>query len=132
MKLRMRQNSVRLRLTKSEVALFGETGYLEEAVVFPSGTLRYVLQRSASAGNTGADTRGDTGADTRADFVNGSLTVTVSQATAAVWTDTAAVGIEANSEGLDILIEKDFQCAHGPADEDAFPPPATETISRNT
>lgn len=114
MKIRMRQNSVRLRLTRSEVTLFEETGHLEECVRFPSGALRYILDRSA------------TESETRADFVNCRLTVTVPQAAADRWTSTQAVGIEAHSDGLDILIEKDFQCAHGPVDHDSFSPPECE------
>lgn len=117
MKLRMRGDSIRLRLTKSEVALFGETGHLEEAVPFPSGELRYVLERSSDTTFT-------------ADFIHGTLTVHVPAVVAYPWASTEQVGMEAQCERLTILIEKDFQCAHGPLDDDAFPaqvnnPPAT-------
>ncbi len=89
------------------MALFEETGHLEEMVTFPSGTLRYVLERSSAL-------------DTRADFVNGSITVSIPLEAARQWVSTSQVGIEASYNMLDILIEKDFQCAHGPADEDAY------------
>jgi len=109
MKLRMRGNSVRLRLTRSEVAQFAETGLVEEAVTFPSSTLNYALRCNPSQAVT-------------ANLVAGQLTVIVPPALARQWTDTEEIGISAHSSGLDILIEKDFQCAHGPADSDAFPP----------
>jgi len=113
MKLRMRGDSIRLRLTRSEVALFEETGHLEEVVSFPSGELRYALERS-------------TDSPLAADFINGTLTVRVPASVAHLWAATEQVGTEAQCGQLNILIEKDFQCAHGPVDDDAFPAQGNE------
>jgi hypothetical protein len=38
MKLRLHAGSLRLRLSESEVARLGETGKVEDAIMFPSGT----------------------------------------------------------------------------------------------
>ncbi len=111
MKLRMRGATVRLRLTQSEVAQFARTGLVEEAVPFPSGTLRYRLLRSSAMA---------------ADFAQGTLTVSVPPDASHEWTESAQVGMAGQVNGLEILIEKDFQCAHGPTDFDAFPPDRQE------
>lgn len=87
--------------------------------MFPCGTLVYVLQCSSSA------------ADTHADFVGNCITVLVPIAAATTWTSTEVIGIKADSNGLDILIEKDFQCAHGPVDQDAFVPQTEEPVAKN-
>ncbi len=110
MKLRMRTGSIRLRLTRSEVAHFAQTGHLTETVAFPSGELRYALERS-------------TGSQLAADFQNANLTVRVPAPLAHTWATTEQVGIEGECGQLSISIEKDFQCAHGPVDHDAFPTP---------
>jgi len=94
--------------------LFEETGHLEELVTFPSGSLRYALERSPASEKITAD------------FVNGSLTILVPVAAARHWTTSADVGMDICYQRLDILIEKDFQCAHGPVDQDAFPPGENE------
>ena len=107
MKLRMRGTAVRLRLSQSEVMRFAETGLVEETVPFASTPLVYQLRRADAFA---------------ADFQEGVLTVTVPASAAALWTETAQVGMEADINGLNVLIEKDFQCAHGPADLDAFEP----------
>ena len=38
MKLRTKSNSIRLRLTQSEVSLLQEKGIVEEVIYFPDGT----------------------------------------------------------------------------------------------
>lgn len=103
----MRGNTVRLRLTQSEVAKFDETGSVEETVEFPSGNLIYELRRGLAY---------------FADFQDRKLTVTVPESQARLWVESSQVGMEAQAGTVDLLIEKDFQCVHGPADADAFLP----------
>jgi hypothetical protein len=127
MKLRIRGNSIRLRLTQSEVAQFIETGKVEERVEFAPNTpiLRYRLE-TAPDGN-----------DLRAIFEENCLRVLVTQRAAEKWASSEQVGIKAaqildNERSLRILIEKDFACltARESEDEtDAFPHPmAAETF----
>ncbi len=126
MKLRIRGNFVRLRLTQSEVARLAETGAVEETVEFglrPEQRFVYALEKAA-----GAET-------VRADFDGGSLRVWIPEAEAEKWTSSNQVGIEARQplggeKELQILIEKDFAClAERPGEDesDAFPNPSEGT-----
>lgn len=103
MKIRIKGNSVRLRLTKTEIETFKTTGFLREATQFGSGTFYYALQRDAEAG------------ELKADFSDNCITVQVPAAMHHEWTTTDLVGFEnkfvtAANSSLFILIEKDFVC----------------------
>lgn len=122
MKLRIRGNSLRLRLTQSEIAQFGETGKVEEMVEFgfaPGESLIYALETDPAATSVGAA------------FENNRLRVLVPSPEAEKWVRTAQTGIAAeqpigNQKNLRILIEKDFACLEkrpGDEDRDAFPHP---------
>ena len=119
MKLRIHGDSIRLRLSRSEVASFAESGRVEDTVRFGHGAaLRYVLESAKNARST------------RARFDVDTIRITVPEEAARQWTATDEVSIEAEQslEGqhqLSIVIEKDFQCIHKPGeqDEDAFPNP---------
>ena len=120
MKLRIRGNSIRLRLTQSEVAEFEATGKVEERTEFGSGqTFSYSLVRY------------DNGDRTHAEFDGGGIRVVLAEKEARRWTDSNQVGIEAvqplgTDSQLRILIEKDFACLadrQGEEDANAFPNP---------
>jgi hypothetical protein len=119
MKLRLRENSVRLRLTQTEVRRLRETGRVEERVVFGASSPAFVYALEATA----AEAVG-------AVFADGRLCVSIPDAVAAAWADSAQVGIEvvrpnAGEKDLRITIEKDFACRAarpGEDDSDAFPP----------
>ncbi len=120
MKLRLRKNSIRLRLTRGEVAEFAETGIVEDSVQFgPGSRLSYRLMSATGAAEVSASFEGDI------------ITVTIPLAVGTAWAATDQVGIEAEqktgSDGdLTILIEKDFACLEsrsGGEDDDAFPHP---------
>ena len=44
MKIRIKGNSLRYRLTKTDVERFSSDGYLQEQTVFGNGMLTYALQ----------------------------------------------------------------------------------------
>lgn len=120
MKLRIRGNSVRLRLTQSEVAALAAEGEVSERTAFGGGSdFSYALS---------ADPRADR---VQAALVGGRLSVTLPAAVAAEWAASERVGIEAEQPGdagetLRILIEKDFACLAerpGEDDSDAYPHP---------
>ena len=122
MKLRIQGNSVRLRLTKSEVTQIGEKGRVEETVEFglePSQKLIYALETTAILENL------------RATFEDNCLRVFVPGNQAEQWANSNRVGIEfeqplRNDKFLRILIEKDFACLDerlGEDQSDAFPHP---------
>ena len=120
MKLRIQGDSIRLRLTQSEVAHFAADGTVEATTHFgPGRTLTYALQ-SADAD------------DLSAEFGDGTLTVFVPRAWATPWAESEQVGFEGTRDAGDgrtlaLLVEKDFECLHKrPDEEDAFPHPLAD------
>ncbi len=115
MKLRIRGNSIRLRLLQSEVAQLADTGSVSESVEFgPKNRLTYQIMSDQAAGSVNAA------------FDQQTLTVTVPETEVLEWAKTDGVGIDAESNGLSILIEKDFACltrTDEPDNLDAFPNP---------
>jgi hypothetical protein len=110
MKIRIRSNSVRIRLSKTEVDLFAKDGYVEERTEFINSTLVYAVK--SSDGNT-----------LSADFVNGNITLYVPANTLQQWASTDLVGLDynmplPNGSHLYLLIEKDFKCIDAAATED--------------
>jgi hypothetical protein len=123
MKLRIKGNSVRLRLTQGEVARFAEVGLVEEVTEFGAGQkLIYALVRSDSEENVCAG------------FAVGKLRVIVPAPQADQWANSSQVGVEVeqetdNGNKLKILIEKDFTCLaprSGEDDADAYPHPPVD------
>lgn len=114
MKLRIQNSSLRLRLTRKEVAAFAATGRVAAETHFPSGQrLTYALEISNSEERLAAT------------FDDGHIIVCVPKHLAGEWAHTDRVGLEEHA-GMTILVEKDFKCLHGPVhrvDEDAFPNP---------
>lgn len=122
MKLRIRGSSLRLRLTRAEVARIGEGARVEETVRFGMGEeerLVYALVTSREAG------------ELRARLTPKEIVVTLPADVASEWANGSAVGLAARqpigAEGeLEILVEKDFACLKprsGEDDSDAFPNP---------
>lgn len=125
MKLRLRENSIRLRLLQSEVAQLREAGNVCETVVFgvnPAESLTYSLRVSAEAKEISAQ------------MVNNKLEVFLPLEMAENWADTEEVGLYAEQDigdltKLKIVVEKDFVCIERPLDadnKDAFPHPKME------
>lgn len=120
MKLRIYKNSVRLRLSQTEVKLIGEGKPVEESLVFPGGQVFSYLLHAM-----------DTEHNISVQFVKNTLRVSVASPLAASWAHSEQVGLEATLENTDngdlfILIEKDFQCLHKRPSEDEsdnFPNP---------
>lgn len=124
MKLRLQGNSVRLRLTRSEVERLREVGLVEESVDFGGGeVLAYRLQSRPEQGPL------------EAAFGQGVMKVSVSKEAAQAWAGSDEVGLYAQSGPLAISIEKDFRCLTRRLDEqepDAYPHPGqlSETQSQ--
>ncbi len=119
MKIRIRGNSVRFRLTKTEIATFGKQGFIEEKTEFGENkAFYYSLQRKA--GISGLE----------ADFSGNRISLFVPEPIAREWTTTEAVGFEnrmntGGGQTLFLLIEKDFACIdHTTEDQsDHYPNP---------
>jgi hypothetical protein len=103
MKLRIKGNSLRFRLTKSEVDYFGKAGLLEEKTEFDKSAFTYALQVT------------DKGNRLSVIFNNNKITLLIPSQLAKEWTETNLVGYEneietCNGKKLFLLLEKDFKC----------------------
>jgi hypothetical protein len=116
MKLRLRENSLRLRLNRREVENLAAGGSLEERVEFPAhARLSYVLESSAQS-------RPDVS------FQDGVIRVSAPDWEVKDWARTDAIGlyfhVAAGGTALKIAIEKDLECVDLSPEErdpDAFP-----------
>jgi len=122
MKLRIKGNSIRLRLGQSEVQRLAIEGFVEEFTVFgPSAEHRLVYAIYAFSAQHSVSVT----------FAGRRLVICVPSSEIHVWATTDQVGISALQQAGDgnelrILIEKDFECIDAPSDEsqeDAFPHP---------
>jgi hypothetical protein len=122
MKLRIRGNSLRLRITRPELERLAGGGPVVETVSFPAGAeLRYELAVDARAAAIAADYRNDT------------LRVTIPTAEFSHWQrqdQVALRGVQPSGRGaeLAILLEKDFPCPDarpGEDDSQAFERPGS-------
>lgn len=114
MKLRIRGNTVRVRLTQSEVAAFAEHRFIEEITDF--GNDQTLILRLAS----------DPERPVGATFINGKIEITLPESEVKIWADSDAVSIEGATPTIGLLIEKDFTCLTprtGDEDADTFPHP---------
>ncbi len=134
MKLRIRGNSLRLRLLRGEVEQFGETGRVTETIRFgasPAAQLSYILEADGEAQHITTH------------FADNQITVTVPDKVAKNWVESEQVSLTseqpiesgkqngagkngASENVLKILIEKDFLCLdrkNDPDNSDAFPHP---------
>ena len=127
MKLRIRGNSIRLRLTKSEVGRFGQTGVVADTVEFGAASRGFCYKlHTSSADNS-----------TRASFEGNCLSISVPVGDAENWIRSEDVGIEVmqpigDDKFLRILMEKDFACLtprKNEDDSDAFTNPLSKTNS---
>ena len=110
-KLRLRENSIRLRLLRGEVAALRATGRVTETISFGASQLLYTLQIASEA------------KDISANFTDNKITITLPNATAQNWAESNEVGIEAEQivaehGTLKILVEKDFVCLDRAGDAD--------------
>jgi hypothetical protein len=115
MKLRIRGNFLRFRLTKTEAGNLAETGLVEEKTDFGGGEyLSYSVSASVESKIVTAE------------FFNGRLEVSVPAGRVKLWAGSNEVGISATQDSLKILIEKDYNCLtsrSGDEDADTFPNP---------
>ncbi len=125
MKLRLRENSIRLRLLQTEVTQLREIGNVSGRITFgtnPTDTLTYSLRVSGETEKIFAQ------------MTDNQIEVFLPIIMAENWADTEEAGLyETQDIGdlgeLNITVEKDFVCVDRPLDEDnkdAFPHPKME------
>ena len=122
MKLRIRGDSIRLRLTKSDVATLLEKGAVSESMhMSPDVAFEYRLTSDRAV------------ADARVSLTGRVLEVQLPRAQVNAWAKSKEVGIETRQKngsdsGLLVLVEKDFPCLTARPNEDdsdAFNRPST-------
>ena len=102
MKLRIKGNSLRMRLSQSEVDILASTGSVMDVINFGQAKLTYQLTLAKSN-------------EISAVYHDNVIAINVPQDTGAKWATSDQVGIEedidlGDGEVLSILIEKDFKC----------------------
>ena len=116
MKLRFQSNSLRLRLSQSEVARLADTGKVEELIAFaPGQKFSYSIESRPVAA--------------LAATLDGShIRVLLPEDLSKAWIESDQTGIEGGNDSLRVLVEKDFQCLHRASSEDAdaFPNPLSK------
>jgi len=126
MKFRIRADTIRLRLKRSEVAQLAEGASIVEETHFPHAVLTYRLEVSDDNAIS-------------ASFDNGSIVVSVPRSMAQDWASTDEVSLHAEqilpgAGSLSLLIEKDFSCLEPghhrncEDDQDTFPHPRAQSV----
>lgn len=127
MKFRIRGDTIRLRLKRSEVARLAAGDSIVEETHFPESVLTYRLDVSENNAIS-------------ANFDNGSIAVTVPKSKVLDWAGTDDVSLQAYQKlpgtgSLSLLIEKDFSCLEpshhrgSEDDEDTFPHPRADLLA---
>ena len=126
MKLRVRDNSIRLRLTQTEVELARTDGLVRGTVPLAGNSnFEYVLESSPAT------------VKPEAHMSNNVLTVRIPEAEILSWSGSDEVSISATQlldggDELSILVEKDFSCLaprEGEDESDMYPHPLAEKES---
>lgn len=107
MKIRIKSNFIRIRLTRHEVEKLRSEGMVEASTVFgPDAVFHYAVCTDAQA------------AGLKASFADQRITFYLPQHEAHTWPDDQRTGFEAIQEngagGLGLLLEKDFICLDQP------------------
>jgi len=116
MKLRFRNNTLRLRVNRREVESLASGAALKEQIQFPGNTqIRYVLEPTTKPA-------------AEAWFREGVIGVSAPHREISDWAKGDSIGmyfeLPANGRVLEVSIEKDLECRDAPAEEadpDAFP-----------
>ena len=118
MKLRIYGNSLRLRLSRTDMRMFDRNGSIQDAVQFAfDAPLSYTLESTSSV------------EEVQARYKDRTIRVLIPMKVARQWISSDQVGISfAEPGGPSLIIEKDFRCLHRePGEEyedaDAFPNP---------
>jgi len=113
MKIRIKGNSIRYRMSKPDVEQFLRLGYLEETVDFGKQNLVYAIEKYNEP-------------KLCACFEQNKITLFMPEHMAISWQAPESVGFSGYYHKLYLLIEKDFQCLDNVAEDqtDNYPNPA--------
>jgi len=122
MKLRIKGNTLRLRLLRSEIERLAHAGVVSDEIRFGVDTDQALKYSIAASDGVEVVT---------AQFSDNQILILIPESDAIDWTTTDSVGIEATqgvgeNTVLSIVMEKDFECTSRPDDPDnadAYPNP---------
>lgn len=122
MKIRIKDNSVRFRLTQTEVQKLSEKGSVKAYTDFGESRFSYKVLLKEDKGNL------------EASFSNGEVVLAVPQKWGTKWHKNDVVGLDhtqklANGQELYLLLEKDFTCLDNTMEDqsDNYPNPKLQS-----
>jgi hypothetical protein len=117
MKIRIKSNSIRYRLTRTDISTLVESGYLEEKVNFPGNTFTYALRHNDDEQLASV-------------FRENTITLFMPKTMLKELADTDRVGFEHTADNIYLLVEKDFTCLDNVAEDqsDNYPNPLAEKV----
>lgn len=112
MKIRFKGNSLRYRLTRSDVAELAKDGYIYDVVNFGDNALIYSIKLTYDEQLSAA-------------YKNNTITLFMPEKMIAEWLNTDKVGFENKNGSIYLLVEKDFTCLDNTEEDqsDNFPNP---------
>lgn len=112
MKIRIKDNTVRFRLTQSEVAKLGEDGIISSFTEFVDRPFIYAIERTEEA-------------ELSAAFIENRMVLKMPETMINEWISTDRVGFEGQTGKIKLLIEKDFVCIDNTLEDqsDNYPNP---------
>ncbi|MDF2431638.1 MAG: hypothetical protein JWP44_1269 [Mucilaginibacter sp.] len=115
MKLRIKSDSIRYRLTRTNVNDLAEAGYIDDKVDFGGQALTYAIK--ATEDNVLKST-----------YENNKITLLIPRSMVIELQNTDKVGFENTSGALHLLVEKDFTCLDNVSEDqsDNYPNPLAE------
>lgn len=115
MKIRIKGNSIRFRLTKTEVAQLTKTGAIEENTIIGNTTFKYAVIMDMNASHS----------NLHAHFFNQKITLYLPKDLGTDWFESDRVGFEDYQKDLHLLLEKDFTCLENREEDqsDNYPNP---------
>lgn len=118
MKIRIKGNSIRYRLTKSEVETLAKTGYYKEETNFGEKTFAYAIKANGETQELDVS------------FNKHTITLYMNKSKSLEWPNNGIVGYSSEIETphgqiLSLLLEKDFVCMDGTNEDqsDNYPNP---------
>lgn len=129
--MRIRGNSIRLRLSQEEVKQLATSGHVGQSIQFgPEESQQLHYEIITQDGNAGI----------HAEFSGHEISVFIPRSQAKAWAETDEVSLSqhqliSSQESLQILIEKDFKCMIDRPDEDEsdlYPNPKSEETAESS
>jgi hypothetical protein len=112
MKIRIKDNSIRFRLTQSEVAELGQNGVISSFTQFVDRPFIYAIERTDNE-------------ELSAVFIENRIVLKMPKAMINEWISTDRVGFDGQSGLVKLLVEKDFVCIDNTLEDqsDNYPNP---------